>query len=119
MATEFTLTPQPVRTTVATKQPIQQSLDVSRFDIADLLLYVAALEGTSSPTATIRIITGMQIDSEDGWVVLGTFSVVSVTNTAQALRVTGPMKFIRWEVSSLTGTTPAVTFLISGMLRQN
>ncbi len=119
MASEFTLTPLPVRTTVATKQPIQQSLEVARFDLADALLYVAALEGTGGPTVTIRIITGMQIDSEDGWVVAGTFAVVSTTNTSQKLRVDGLLKYIRWEVSGITGTTPAVTFLINGMLRQN
>ncbi len=119
MASEFNLTPQPVRTTVVTKQAIQQSLDVSEFDIADLLLYVPALEGTSSPTATVRVITGMHLDTEDGWVVAGTFAVVNTTITAQKLRVTELLKYIRWEVPGLTGTTPAVTFLITGMPRKS
>ncbi len=92
---------------------------MSRYDIADLLLYVAALEGTGGPTATVRIITGMQLDSEDGWVVAGTFATVNTTNTAVKMRVPELLKYIRWEVSGLTGTTPAVTFLISGMLRQS
>ncbi len=119
MTSELQLTPQPVRTTVATKQPLQQAVNVSEYDIADLLLYVPALEGTASPTATIRIITGMQLDTEDGWVVAGTFNVVSTTNNSQKLRVSELLKYIRWEVSGVTGTTPAVTFLISGMLRQS
>jgi hypothetical protein len=119
MNAEFSLTPQPIRLTATGKQFLSQSLDVSLFDQADALLYVVTLEGTSSPTATIRLITGMQMDSEDGWVVAASFPTVSASNTPQKLNVTGLLKYIRWELSGLTGTTPVVTFSISGILRNN
>jgi hypothetical protein len=119
MANEFSLTPQPIRLTATGRQLIQQSLNVSSFDQGDFLAFVSVLEGTSSPTATLRIITGMQMETEDGWVVAGTFSVVSASNSALKLNVTGLLKYIRWELSGLTGTTPAVTFTIGGMLRNN
>ena len=61
----------------------------------------------------------MHLDTEDGWVVAGTFAVVNTTITAQKLRVTELLKYIRWEVPGLTGTTPAVTFLITGMPRKS
>ncbi len=117
MADEFTLTPQPVRLGTPTSQPLKDALDVSAYDRADVLLWVAALEGTASPTATVRILTGMQVESENGWVVAGTFTAVTASNVAQALGLTGLLKYIRWELSTLGGTAPSVTFVVSGMLR--
>ncbi len=117
MADEFTLTPQPVRLTAATSQQLKDALDVSAYDRADVLLWVAAIEGTASPTATVRILTGMQVESENGWVVAGTFTAVTASNTALALAITGLLKYMRWELSVLGGTGPSVTFVVSGMLR--
>jgi hypothetical protein len=68
MASPIYLTPQPVRVDAAQTQPLDQAVDVSDADHLDLLLYAPSIEGTSTPTATIRILTGMQKDTESGWV---------------------------------------------------
>ncbi len=115
MGTEFTLTP-PIRVTGVAKQPLTQSLDVSDFDDVDALLSAIVLEGTTSPNATVKIITAMQNESEDGWVDLISFT--SVTASQTYVKSQGrPLKFIRWQVSALNGTAPALTFTITGMLR--
>jgi hypothetical protein len=118
LADEFTLTPQPVRVTATGKQLIREALDVSAYDQADVLPFVAALEGTT-PSVTVRIITGMQVASEDGWVVAGTFSAVTAGNTPLKISCPGLLKFLRWEVSAISGSGAAAAFTVSGMLRRN
>lgn len=119
MATEFVLTPQTVRLIAPGKQLLTQGLEVTQFDQADFLLYVSSIEGTGGPSATIRIITGMQIESEEGWVPAGVFTAATAANFATRMNVGGLLKYVRWELLTLAGTSPAVSFMISGMLRGN
>ena len=119
MTAEFNLTPQPILMTAGCKQLIQTALNVSRFDQADALLMTMSVEGTSSQSFTVRIITGMQTDTEDGWVVAGTFTASTVGNTPQKINVTGLLKYLRWEVVLNAGTNPVLTFTLCGMLRNN
>ena len=118
MADEFTLTPQPVRATANSKQALKDSLDVSAYDTADVLLLVSAVEGTS-PTAIIRTITGMQTESDDGWVQAAAGAAVTASGS-QKLQAAGLLKYIRWEVTAFGGTgSPAIVFTLPGMLRRN
>lgn len=118
MADEFTLTPQPIRAIANAKQALKDALDVSAYDIADVLLLISAVEGTN-PTAIIRIITGMQTESEDGWVEAVASTAVT-TSGSQKIQAARLFKYIRWEVVSFGGTgTPVVVFTLSGMLRRN
>lgn len=120
MATEFNLTPQPIRLSALGKQALDQALDVSDFDSISALVGVMALEGTGPLDATIRLITGMQKDTEDGWVPLLTFNIASSAPFFDDKHVQDKLlKYIRWELSGLSGTTPAVTFNIQGILRTN
>ena len=115
MADEFTLTPQPIRAIANAKQALKDALDVSAYDVADILVLVSAVEG-ASPSATIRILTGMQTESEDGWVVaIG--ATAATAAGSQKIQATGLLKYIRWEVTGFNGT--AVVFTITGMLRRN
>lgn len=119
MADEFTLTPQVVRgTTSQQRQSLKDALDVSGYDSADILLFVAALEGTT-PSVTIRIITGMQNETEEGWVPVSAFSAVTSSGNAQKANFTGFLRYIRWEISALTGTGVVAAFTLTGMLRSN
>ena len=64
MADIITLTPQPIILTGTGKQSLAEALDVSEYDLFDMQLYVpVAVLGN----ATVKIITGMQKDSENGW----------------------------------------------------
>jgi len=112
---QFLLTPQPIRVTNAAKQPLNLALDVSDYDEINALMGLLALVGSSSGV-TIRLITGMQVDSEDGWVTLVTFSAQTTANSFDLQNATtGLLRYIRWEVLSLGGAT-AVTFMNNGML---
>lgn len=77
-----------------------------------------AIEGGGS--VTFRILTGMQRDTEDGWVELVAFAAVSSSNTFEAKHSSNQMlRYIRWELVSLSGSSPAAVFAIHGMLRAN
>ena len=114
MADQIILTPQPIRLAATGKQALAAAVEVSDYPKLVLQIVVPALEGTSSPTATIRIITSNQKETEDGWTVVGTFSTVNAAAFSDVIEITKHVKYIRWEVSGLTGTAPAVTFMIAG-----
>lgn len=115
MADEFSLTTGPFRAIAVQKQDLRLSLDVSGYDEIDILLGVVQISGGGS--ATVRIITGMQLESDDGWVVAGTFNSVSTTNSWEKINIKNFLRYIRWEVSVLSGSSPTVTFVLPGMLR--
>ncbi len=92
-------------------------MDVGGVGAFDLEL-VCAVEGTAT-NAAIQLITGMQVQTEDGWVSCSpSFAPISGTGQ-QIVRVSvgsGLLQFLRWNVSSLGGAT-ALTFFIRGMVR--
>jgi hypothetical protein len=117
MSDDFTLTRGPVRVTAAIRQPLQNALLIQDYDQIDALLGFLAIEG--SGTATIRVLTAMQNETEDGWVTLFTFANQTTANGWDLKSASaGILKYIRWEVTSLGGAT-AITFQISGMLRSH
>ena len=82
-----------------------------------LLLRGLALEGTS-PSATVAILIGMQNKTEDGWVTAFTFNTINASNFTHLAEVTLLLRYIRWEVVTLSGTNPALTFSIEGIGRE-
>jgi hypothetical protein len=118
MATVFTLTPQPVRVTATGRQQLFLATDMSGYDALDVEV-ACMIEGTST-NAQINLVTGMQIDVDDGWVVTpSTFPAISGSGQ-QFAKVTigsGMLQFIRWDVSSMGGAS-AITFFIRGIARQ-
>ena len=120
MADEFTLTPAGgVRVTGATAQSLDQALEVLDYDEVDVLGGLTGVEGTTTGP-TLRLLTGMQKDTSDGWVVFVTFTA-ALLNGPNKYEVqngsTKLLKYLRWEVTNLGGAT-AVTFTISGVLRK-
>ncbi len=119
MAVPITLTQQPIRVTATGFQPIYLASDVGMFDVLDMELGVTGLEGTS-PTVTVELWTGMQSQTDDGYVQLYAWSNVSAANTylkSGAIN-SGMLRFVRWKVTTLGGTgSPAATFFIRGMGR--
>ena len=117
MAQLITLTDQPIRVTAPGRQQIFLALDVERFDSLDLAL-VCNVEGTASG-ATVKLYTGMQIDTEDGWEPLAdNFANISGSGP-QSTRATigkGLLKYLRWDVGSLGGAT-SITFFVRGIGR--
>ncbi len=118
MAIPFTLTQQPIRVTATGFQPIYLAPDISSFDALDVELGIIGLEGTS-PTVTVELWTGMQNQTDDGFVQLYAFANQNTVNTYLKQNITaGLLRYLRWKVTTLGGTgSPAATFFIRGMGR--
>lgn len=117
MADMFTLTPQPVRVTATGFQPIYLALDIGAYDFLDAELGILNLEGTS-PTVTVELWTAMQNQVDDGYVQCFAWTNQTTTNTwIRATGVNGLLRYLRWKVTTLGGTSPAATFSIRGMAR--
>jgi hypothetical protein len=77
---------------------------------------VLGLEGTA-PTFDVEIQTGMQLDTEAGWVTLATFPSVTSGPAILLRSLRGMLRYLRWNVTDLGGTSPVATFLIDGVAR--
>ena len=79
---------------------------------------LVSVAGTLTGDVEMEIITGMQKNSEDGWVVLLAFNLGQTgANSHDPGRVTqGLLKYARWNVTELGGAT-AISFGMRGMLR--
>ena len=108
MAKVIQLTAEPIRVTSAQKQELRLSRRVTPHNELELLCRVVA------GSVTIKILTGNQIETEDGWVELGTFGALSADNS-EAITLTNPLRFVRWEAASESSGT----FMISGVARSN
>jgi hypothetical protein len=118
MATPFTLTQQPIRVTAPGYQPIYLAMDISGFDVLDVELGVVGLEGTATPSVTVELWTGMQNQTDDGYVQLVAFANQTTTNVYLKQSIgSGLLRYLRWKVTTLGGTSPAATFFIRGMGR--
>lgn len=114
MAEPFALTAQPVRVSAMGFQPLYLARDISAYDQIDAVLTVCGLEGTSTPNVTVELWTGTQAQTDDGWVQLAAFTNLATANTSEKRSITsGLLRFMRWKVTTLGGTTPAAIFLIN------
>ena len=101
------LSNKPIRETGPKKADLRLSVDVG--GMSELALVATVYEGID---VSLRVLTGMQLESDLGWTTLGTFSLLSA-NGADKQVWTGILRFVRWEVVS-SGTT---TFMIAGVAR--
>ncbi len=108
MAAMIPLMSAPVQVTAATKQDLRLAVNVSQYNQLDLLLNV--YQGTD---VAVKILTGMQTDSEDGWQELGAFAATLDAGNSEKKSMTNPLAFIRWQVTS-SGTA---TIFITGVAR--
>jgi hypothetical protein len=115
---EVILTEVPIRVTATGAQELRLALDLLDLDELDLELQVLRLEGTT-PSVTIELQTGMQIESTEGWVSVAAFNAVSTAPNAQKRNFVNLLRFVRWNVTTLSGSGgPAATFLIHGLGRR-
>jgi hypothetical protein len=121
MADLITLTQQPVRQVTATNvlQPIYLSLDISGYDFLDMEAGIVGVEGAVTQF-TLDLYTGMQVQTDDGWVSAGNLITQANPTTNSWYKVNFPnslLRYIRWRVTTITAGT-AVTFFIRGMARR-
>jgi hypothetical protein len=95
-------------------QPLREALDISAFDEMDVLLNLASAKTATSGSITVEISTGMQTQTDDGWVTAGTFTAMTAVGS-QKIHVTGLLQYIRWRVTSQSFDN--VNFAVTGILR--
>lgn len=115
MADILYLTDGPVTVTGPTKQELRLAVDVSAYDVAELRLRALGFNGTAS--INVRLLTGMEKDDYNGYVVAATFGQITQANAPIKLKVEGLLKYLIWEVTAIGGSS--ATFDISGMLRKS
>ncbi len=108
MADIIHLTDKPIRNTGATTQELRLAVDVSAYDELDLLLTM--YEGSS---IQVEVLTGMQIETEEGWVSAGTFSTISAQGETK-LNLKNFLRYVRWDQN----TAGAATFMVNGIARR-
>lgn len=119
MADQFQLTNRPIRVTGAVKQALQDALETSSYDEIDAVCTLDGIEGSTSGFA-IRLLTGMQRETETGWVVLATFTPANLASVGASdiqNASTKVLKYVRYEVTGIGGAT-AIVFDIGGLLRR-
>lgn len=120
MADIIHITDKPVRVGSIGAQELRLAKEVLAYDELDLVLRVLSLEGTAGPNVTIELQTGMQLDSEEGWVQAAAFSNIDDTETPseEKANVKNFLRYLRWNVTTLGGTDPFATFTIVGVGRR-
>lgn len=118
MRAEVRLTPETWRLSgvAVTRQDPTTALDVGAYKALDLAARLYGTEGTS-PSVTFYLQGSMQNgkDDDDLWVTLATFTALSAAGTTAMVSVTaGLLRYVRWK-ADVSGTSPAVTFTITGM----
>ena len=125
MATPFNLTDQVVTATGAIAQEAWDALDIGNFDMIDVQLDLVALAG-SGPSVSIQLEGSMQNSSSDNtnWVLVGSASAPTWSGLGSSqvgfqpvvIINMGLLRYLRWHITSLTGTS--VSFTIRGMGRR-
>lgn len=109
MADIIHLTDKPIRNTAATIQELRLAVDVSAYDELDLLLTM--YEGSS---ISVELWTGMQIETEEGWVIVDTaFTTISLNGETKK-NFKNFLRYVRWKQV----TSGDATFMINGIGRR-
>jgi hypothetical protein len=109
MADLVLITDGPVRHTSNETQDLRLAVDVSGYDELDLQLMVQ----DASSSVTVRILTAMQMESDEGWVTVDSFSSIAAGASTKK-NFSGFLKYVRYELTS--GAT--TTFEVSGVGRR-
>lgn len=118
---------------IQVNQPLIDAIDISEYHMLDIELGVLSLTlGQHGGVVTFGLLTGMQNQTEDGWIGndywsderyrLGRFAanVTEPTYSITSFGPTGLLKYVRFSVTynETTSSTAKVLFLIRGMARR-
>lgn len=113
MADIVMVTLKPVRETGPNKrQELRLAVDVSAYDELDFL--ITCYESTGGSAIVVNLLTGMQLESETGWISAGAFPSTAA-NAANKANFKNLLRYVRYEL--VTGSTTA-TFHINGIGRK-
>ena len=108
---------QTARLTGVNNQPLYLARDMGAFDLLDL--EVIAIPEGGSATLVFNLYHGMQYQTEDGWQNIAFPTLTSISSeSATTLSLKGGfMRFVRWSLTTFTGTATAVDFTMRAMAR--
>src|SRR5438105_1586496 len=108
---------QSVRLTDVNNQPLYLARDAGAFDLLDLELIAIPVGG--SATLVFNLYHGMQMQTEDGWqnIAFPTLTSISSESAATLSLKGGFMRYMRWSLTTFTGTATAVGFTMRAMAR--
>lgn len=84
--------------------------ELGEFTTLRLTLNATAVSGTT-PSATVTVETSP--DGSTGWVAVGSFTAVTAVGSQRKV-FAGCDRFYRLNVTAVSGTTPSVTFDVTG-----
>ncbi len=106
----FKLTRTPVRATSQGRQALWLAVDVLPFD--SVSWRIRALNVERGGSVRVAVLTGMQCETDDEWVTVGQFDVLTASGVESTVEVPNVLRYIRYEVTELEGD--AATFEIVG-----
>ncbi len=125
MASIINVTPtQPVtlnNTAANVRQNLWEAVDIAAFDILDLELVITTITGAGLGAVQVDLITGMQVQSEDGWIVATPTGGVWGALAPGAYLKTfdkGLLRYVRWQMTTDIPLANTVPFYIKGMARR-
>jgi hypothetical protein len=108
----LTLTERPIRVKGTEAQELRLARDVIAFDLLVLELRILTLDGPAGSEIEVALETGMQRESDLGWVALGSFTSVTAAPSAEVKTFEGLLRYVRWTVTVITGDS--ATFFLCG-----
>lgn len=96
--------------TTATGVVTNSTLELGDANTLRLNLIASAVTGTT-PSVTVTLETSA--DGSTGWTAVGAFAAVTAAGTTRKI-FTGLDRFVRLNATTVTGTTPSVTYTVSG-----
>ncbi len=100
-----------------TKQALYDAVEASSFDILDLEAVILSVS-TSTGSPKLEIWTGMQTQTEDGWIPCITMTSVPAVQTYLVNQTAGFLRYLRWVYTAGGGASESITFYIRGMGRR-
>jgi len=104
------------------RQSIDSAIDVSGYDELFIQTYCCGVSIPSTRSVNIELITGMQNQTEDGWIQVFTNTITALTPGAAGgsfSNLVSPgtfLRYIRWNVP--VGSGLPITFWMAGVARR-
>ena len=120
MADVIKLLSQPLRLAYSTGYPrLETAVDVLQYDRIDLDVTVVGFEVPgASPNIMVSMLTGLQLDTNDGWLTVGNTATLTTAGASGKIVLAGNfLRYIRWQVVG-GGTQAATTIWIRGLGRR-
>jgi len=107
----------PIRVTATGAAPFDDMLDLGLyFSSLTLLITLLGLEGVGGGTTSVVLTLETAMDPKGVWITLGSFTSLTLANSADKKTFTDLLRYVRWNITTLNNVT-AATFTLNGVGR--